>query len=832
MANSIEVPVRLSLEQAQSQAEALRQILQESIQPNSSEFRTISTMIERAVTQAERLKQTMGESFKTSSGSKKFNNELQKTFDLLATATGRLKNVSARHLILSNAEEQRVNQITSEIEKLQNEISNLSSKKIGNFFDNTTDQNLKNISDLANKLGINLSNMTFSGLSDKLSKELDSANSELNKTKENIEQLKNSQKAIGDTGSQDFLGNLIRKTRDATKLSASAAKTVEDQLTTAFAKYQDLFNGEAFQIGTINTTSTTPEIMANQIAAINEAIDPQIKSIEEKIQKYEEALVRLNNVQTKGFKKGGAGAVASKASAAEIKAAAEAVGVQLRERGKNANGESESLENYKQYAEKEIQDILDTIKESKSKFEEAKVDLNNSINQIFEGIGQSTQIKDKSAFKNVIITWLKGNGIDTGAKEIQETLASIMNHSFTGDVFQRIGTGLNEYFTRALQEAGMQEEAAKAKADELTASFNTLGGILTSNNGKITADKEKIKELTEELDKMGQKRKETFEQNINSNPIFSQAKTQYEQATQALQKYANGLANLESKQQALSNIQNAVTRWMGFYQVLNLGKKAIQDMKTHIQELDKVMTQIAVVTNMSQEDLWGQIGKYSQIARQYGVAIKGVYEVSQIYYQQGLNQGDVMNLTTETLKMARIAGLDYATAADYMTTAIRGFKLEMTDAAHVTDVYSALAAKTASSTEELAVAISKTASSAEAVGSSFEATSAMMATMISVTRESATNIGTALKSVISRYGEMTSDPSKLVDSEGEEMSLNRVDKALKTIGITIQDVNGQFRDFDDVILELGEKWNSLDKNSQRYIATLMAGNRLDLLAVA
>ena len=54
-----------------------------------------------------------------------------------------------------------------------------------------------------------------------------------------------------------------------------------------------------------------------------------------------------------------------------------------------------------------------------------------------------------------------------------------------------------------------------------------------------------------------------------------------------------------------------------------------------------------------------------------------MYEVSQIYYQQGLNKGDVMGLTTETLKMARIAGLDYATAADYMTTAIRGFKLEM-----------------------------------------------------------------------------------------------------------------------------------------------------------
>ena len=78
---------------------------------------------------------------------------------------------------------------------------------------------------------------------------------------------------------------------------------------------------------------------------------------------------------------------------------------------------------------------------------------------------------------------------------------------------------------------------------------------------------------------------------------------------------------------------------------------------------------------------------------------------------------------------------------------------------------------------------------------------------------------------------MTSDPTALVDSEGEEMSLNKVDKALQSVGITLQNVNGQFRDFDDVILELAQKWNTIDVNAQRYIATIMAGNRL-MLAVA
>ena len=537
MANSIEVPVRLSLEQAQSQAEELRRMLRESVQPNSSEFRAISTMIERAVTQAERLKQTMGESFKTSSGSKKFNGELQKTFDLLATATGRLKNVSAGNLILSDSELQRAKDITKEIERLQGEIDSLSSKKIGSFFDNSTDQKLKDVADLANSLFGNISNMTFSGLSEKLSKESVKVNSDLEKIRGNIESLKNAQAAVGKDNGTSFISEMIKSTQDATKLSAGAAKTVEDQLTTVFSKYQDLFNGKAFEIGDINTKSNIPTIMHNQFDAINNAIEPEIQSLDEQIQKYEAALQRLNNVQTSGFKKGGAGAAASKASAAEIKAAAEAVGVQLRDRGKDANGRPEDLNAYKEYAEKAVQDALDAIRNSKSKFQEARTELISSINSIFENIGESTQIKDKNGFKNVITSWLNQNGIDAGAKEIQNALASIMTDSFSGDVFQRIGAGISEYFTRALQEAGVEEGEATAKVEALNSALNVLNGVITSNNGKITANKEKIAALGGQLEDMGEKARKAFSEKIDANPIFSQAKGQYEQATQALQKY-------------------------------------------------------------------------------------------------------------------------------------------------------------------------------------------------------------------------------------------------------------------------------------------------------
>ena len=289
--------------------------------------------------------------------------------------------------------------------------------------------------------------------------------------------------------------------------------------------------------------------------------------------------------------------------------------------------------------------------------------------------------------------------------------------------------------------------------------------------------------------------------------------------------YKYALEQVRAREQLVGKIQGVVQRWFSVYAAVRMVSNAIRSVISTIKELDKTITEIAIVTDMTQEDLWGQMQSYTEMARSYASSISGVYKVSQLYYQQGLQTADVMALTEQTLKMARISGLDYAEATNYMTNAVRSFKMEMTDAQRVVDVYSAISAASATNTTELAEAMSKTASSAEAVGSSFENTTAMMAVMIEATRESASNIGSAMKSIISRYGEMTSDPSKLVDSEGQEMSLNKVDKALQSVGISIHDAAGQFRNFDEVIMELAESWDTIDKNTQRYIATVMAGNR-------
>ena len=89
--------------------------------------------------------------------------------------------------------------------------------------------------------------------------------------------------------------------------------------------------------------------------------------------------------------------------------------------------------------------------------------------------------------------------------------------------------------------------------------------------------------------------------------------------------------------------------------------------------------------------------------------------------------------------------------------------------------------------------------------------------------------GTALKTVLARFGEVkklisTGNSSGTTD-EGEEVDVNKIDTALKTVGIRLTDVQGQMRALDDVLIDLAGKWNSLDSMTQRYLATMAAGSR-------
>ena len=81
-----------------------------------------------------------------------------------------------------------------------------------------------------------------------------------------------------------------------------------------------------------------------------------------------------------------------------------------------------------------------------------------------------------------------------------------------------------------------------------------------------------------------------------------------------------------------------------------------------------------------------------------------------------------------------------------------------------------------------------------------------------------------MKTIIARFTELKENVSA-ADSEFDDLDYNKVDTALKSVGVALKDSSGQFRNLDDIFNELASKWDSLDRNTQRYIATTAAGSR-------
>ena len=374
-----------------------------------------------------------------------------------------------------------------------------------------------------------------------------------------------------------------------------------------------------------------------------------------------------------------------------------------------------------------------------------------------------------------------------------------------------------------------QLDALKSAAQQTPEGLNQLREKLAEIKGV------NLNEIPTDIDAIG---REIQDLNVDQVKQLTQSidglEPPLKEATNATQNLGNAMNAASGQMHEMTarqkEIEQLANRFKYFFSITNsvmLFRRAVKSAINTIKELDEVMTQTAVVTKYSINDMWRQLPQYTKTANELGVAVKGVYEASTLYYQQGLSTEQVTGVTTETLKMAKIAAIDYATATDYMTSALRGFNMEVNEqsAQKVNDIYSQLAAHTASNVEEISTAMSKVAPLAHNAGMEIETTAAMLAQMIEKTREAPETLGTAMKTVIARFQELKKAPSEIEEIDGEIVDANKVETALRTVGISLRDTSGQFRELDDVFLELSSKWDTLDVNTQRYIATIAAGSR-------
>ena len=283
--------------------------------------------------------------------------------------------------------------------------------------------------------------------------------------------------------------------------------------------------------------------------------------------------------------------------------------------------------------------------------------------------------------------------------------------------------------------------------------------------------------------------------------------------------------------QEIDNLKSSILQFFSIGNAVQLFKNAVRSAFETVKELDATMTEAAVVTEFSVGDMWEKLPEYSDEASKLGARINDLYGATTLYYQQGLKTNEAMGVGVETMKMARIANMDATAATTAMTAALRGFNMEVNEmnAQTVNDVYSELAAITAADTSQIATAMSKTASIAASANMEFENTAALLAQIIETTQEAPETAGTALKTIIARFSEVkklaNEGQNTGEDEEGEAIDVNKIQTALRTVGISMDDFFKGTEGLDDVLMSLAEKWDTLDFETQRYIATTAAGSR-------
>lgn len=268
-----------------------------------------------------------------------------------------------------------------------------------------------------------------------------------------------------------------------------------------------------------------------------------------------------------------------------------------------------------------------------------------------------------------------------------------------------------------------------------------------------------------------------------------------------------------------ANLLN-VAKWQISSTILTGFISAISSAVQYSKDLNKNLNDIRIVSGESASTMDAFAEKANKAAKALSTTTNEYAKASLIFYQQGLNAKEVEERTEAIIKMANVTGESADNVSSYMTAIWNNFDNGSKSLEYYADVMTALGAATASSTDEIAIGLEKFAGIAEIVGLSYEYATTALATLVAQTRQSPETVGTALKTIFSRLQGL-----KLGETLEDGTNLNKYSEALAVVGVNIKDSNGALKDMDQILNDLGQRWDLINKDQQMALAQTVGGIR-------
>ena len=282
-----------------------------------------------------------------------------------------------------------------------------------------------------------------------------------------------------------------------------------------------------------------------------------------------------------------------------------------------------------------------------------------------------------------------------------------------------------------------------------------------------------------------------------------------------LQQMGNNLDSINKKSAA--TVASVGLLNQAFRTLQNTAKQMIRT----AAELDQQLTELRMVTGQNCEDASRLVDSYNALAKELGATTSQVVDAADEWLRQGKSIAEVEQLIAQSMVLSKVGKMDSADATKNLTSAMKGYGLAVDEVSGIVDKLTAIDLKAAVSSADLAVAMSRTANSANIAGVSMDRLLGYLATIQEVTQKSAETVGESVKSMFARINNIKL--GKFIDDNGE--SLNDTEKILKEFGIALRDTEGEFRAVSDVLDELYGKWDRFTSVEKSAIAVAAAGTR-------
>ena len=487
-----------------------------------------------------------------------------------------------------------------------------------------------------------------------------------------------------------------------------------------------------------------------------------------------------------------------------------------------------------------------------SKLQDSLTGVNKRMVEIHgtgEKIVRVTQQMGKGGWK--IVSVRTTDNVKTLNRQV-ETLKKNLN-SLISNAGADSTLGINA--TKLLQELGQvntQTPQARQRINELATSVKTLQQSYANSTTALQQYKKAKKEITDlhiQLNKETLKgaqadpttvatlqtaiqykiqeasaskkqiinQRELAEAEAYANSEMARQTATINQQNAAFKKSQSIIENFKAgMKDSIARVANYTIAYRALWKIVEVTREAIQAAK----DLDEAFTNIQMVVMYTDDEMKNLADTYADLTYSLSSSLVDVAEGADNWLRMGESAANVTELLTASTVMSRIGQVDAAESSEYLTSALKGYKLEAEDAMHVVDALSQVDIESASSVSDLAEAMQRSANTANMAGVEFETLIGYIATVKEVTQQSASVVGNALKTIFSRMGSVKAGVflDEDLESEYEDFSsfANDVEKVLSKVGIRVRDTNLQFRDAQDILGDIAKEWQNysdLEKNA-------------------